>query len=146
MVGMRPPFAMLGRNIVVSPEPFKSLFLRLLYRLKNILLQPFLARAIRLKRSIYALFAADSQNANTNHANRFYSHLKMVRWPHNFFQAASLIKSFCMHTSAYIHFNCAFSDNNLFSWKPLKTVHFVVRSDSLYVGGFCLCPHLDCLI
>ncbi len=32
------------------------------------------------------------------------------------------------------------------TWKPLKTVHFVVRSDSLDVGGFCLCTHLDCLI
>ncbi len=32
------------------------------------------------------------------------------------------------------------------NWKPLKTVHFVVRSDSLDVGGFCLCTHLDCLI
>ena len=39
--------AMLGRSLFVSPEPFRGLILCLLYRFKDVLIQPFVAhRAI----------------------------------------------------------------------------------------------------
>ena len=35
--------AMLGRSLFVSPEPFRGLILCLLYRFKDVLIQPFVA-------------------------------------------------------------------------------------------------------